>query len=141
MFPCSDQSSCISALGSKLREVMTSQNSLGQPCLTPLPTPLSAPTLVAASILKHLTSSFEITITATARVFCISIYIPFMNPRHSKDAAHGGIGTKRGEECLSAGWAVLLIKDDDKPGFIVHSCSLVTAYDEYLQKERGGEGG
>lgn len=42
---------------------------------------------------------------------------------------------------MSAGWAVLLIKDNDKPGFIVHSCSLVTAYDEYLQKGNEGEGG
>lgn len=31
------------------------------------------------------------------------------------------------------------MKDNDKPGFIVRSCSLLTAYDEYLQK--GSEGG
>jgi len=62
----------------------------------------------------------------------------FTNPRQHVDAAHGGgRGPVRGEGYLSADWAVLLMKDNDKPGFIVCSCSLLTAYDEYLQKGRG----
>lgn len=63
----------------------------------------------------------------------------FMNPQQHEDAAHGGgRGPEGGEGYLSADWAVLLVKDNDKPGFIVRSCSLLTAYDEYLQKGRGG---
>jgi len=60
----------------------------------------------------------------------------FTKPRQHEDAAHGGNeGGQRGEGYLSADWAVLLMKDNDKPGFIVCSCSHLTAYDDYLQKE------
>lgn len=105
------------------------------PCICP-----TAPTPVVASVLKHLTSSFEITVTGTAYICCIPVYTPFTNPQQHEDAAHGGgRGPERGDGYLSADWAVLLMKDNDKPGFIVRSCSLLTAYDEYLQK--GSEGG
>lgn len=79
------------------------------------------------------------TVTGAAYVCCIPAYMLFMNPQQHEDAAHGGSRRpERGEGYLSADWAVLLMKDNDKPGFIVRSCSLLTAYDEYLQKGRGG---
>lgn len=76
-------------------------------------------------------------VTDTAYVCCIPVYMFFMKPQQHEDAGHeDSKGLERGY--LSADWAVLLMKANDKPGFIVHSCSLLTAYDEYLQKSGGG---